>query len=56
MWVICQHPQTCMWFIKPSLLVPSHGALYLEFAAHPAINIPYDPNDDTANIKKIPNS
>ena len=29
---------------------------YLELAAQPDINIPYDPIEDTANAKKIPNS
>jgi len=30
--------------------------VYLELAAHPDINIPYDPNDDTAKTKNTPNS
>jgi hypothetical protein len=29
---------------------------YLEFAAHPETNIPYDPIEETANAKNIPNS
>jgi hypothetical protein len=29
---------------------------YFEFAAHPDIRIPYEPSEETANAKKIPNS
>lgn len=29
---------------------------YFELAAHPLINIPYDPIEETAKAKKTPNS